>query len=234
MLENDVDLRYTSPMKKSVLLVGAAALAFVLAACGGGSDGGSTDGGDTPGPAPDAGVQIVSTGSWNNIGLGSGSWGWGVVLENPGSEAIRVNMTVDALNAAGDVVDSYPQMWVTVQAGATGVMAGGFLGVPEGEQVVGIDISSITTSASWFGSSTLTVSGVTQDDKAVSGTVTNGSDAALPQAWVHAVHVDGGTVVGGGSTFIEVPASGNAPFTLNLTGAQTGELVVSADPPYEG
>ena len=220
-------------MSTLVRLLSVTTIAFVLAACAGDSGGDSTGGTGTPEPAPDAGVQIVSTGSWNNIGLGTGSWGWGVVLENPGSEAIRVNMTVDALNAAGDVVDSYPQMWVTVQAGSTGVMAGGFLGVPEGEQVVGIDVSSITTSPSWFGSSTLTVSGVTPDDKTVSGTVTNGSNAPLAMAWVHAVHVDGGSVVGGGSTTLDVPASGTAPFTLNLTGAQTGELIVTADPPYD-
>ena len=111
-------------------LVGATAIVLLLAACGGGSDGGSTDGGDTPGPAPDAGVQVVATGAWNDIGLGSGSWGWGVLLENPGAEAIRVDMDVNALNSAGEVVDSMTAMWTVVVAGSQGGISGGFFGVP--------------------------------------------------------------------------------------------------------
>ena len=213
-------------------LVGATAIVLLLAACGGGSDGGSTDGGDTPGPAPHAGVQVVATGTWNDIGLGSGSWGWGVLLENPGAEAIRVDMDVNALNSAGEVVDSMTAMWTVVVAGSQGGISGGFFGVPEGEQVSEIEIASIETSPSEFGSSTLAVGGVTVADSVVTGSVANGSDQALAGVWVTGLQVQSGSVVGGGGTMIGVPSGGATDFTVNLIGSLTGDLIVVAAPPY--
>ena len=219
-------------MTKPLRLAGATALLLILAACGGSSDGGSTDGGDTPGPAPDAGIQVIATGTWNNIGLGPNSWGWGVLLENPTGEAVKVDMDVDALNAAGEVVDSMSAMWTVVVAGSQGGISGGFFGVPEGEQVVGIEIARIDTSSSAFGAATLAVSGVTQAEAAVTGSVTNGSDQALTGAWVTGLHIDGGSVVGGGGTMVDIAAGASTDFTVNLTGALTGDLVVVAAPPY--
>jgi hypothetical protein len=214
-------------------LIGAAALALVVAACGGSSDGGSTDGGNTPGPAPDAGVQVVATGSWNDVGLGSKSWGWGVLLENPTGEAVRVDMTVNALNAAGEVVDTMSAMWTVVLAGSQGGMSGASFGVPETEKVASIDIEKIETSASDFAAAELPLSDVSADGTAVTGAVTNGSDAPVNGAWITALYVDGGSVVGGGGTMVDIPApDAAADFTVNLTGAQTGELVTFASPPY--
>lgn len=224
---------YVFAMRKTLLVAAAAAVSLVLAACGGGSDGGSSDGGDTPGPAPDAGgVEVIATGSWNNIGLGPESWGWGVLLENPTGEAVKVDMDINALNAAGDVVDSMSAMWTVVVAGGQGGISGGFFGVPENEDVASIEIARIDTSPSAFGSATLAVSGVTQAEAAVTGVVTNGSDQALASAWVTGLHVDGGSVVGGGGTFLDIPAGGSTDFTINLTGALTGELIMFAAPPY--
>ncbi len=219
-------------MKIALRLLGATAVALVLAACGGGSDGGSTDGGDTPGPAPDAGIQVVATGSWNDVGLGSGSWGWGVLLENPTGEAIRVDMDVDALNAAGEVVDTMSAMWTVVVAGSQGGISGAFFGVPETEQVASIEITKIETSPSSFGSATLAISGATPTESSVSGTVTNGSDQALNGVWVTGLHIDSGSVVGGGGSLIDVPSEGAIDFTVNLSGSLTGDLIVVAAPPY--
>lgn len=221
-------------MNVSVRLMAPTALALLLSACVSGGSDGVPSSGSAPAPAPDGGIQVVSTGSWNDIGLGTKSWGWGVVLANPGPQAVRVDMTVDALNEAGQVVASNPAMWVTVLAGSTGVMAGGFLNVPGDEKVAGIDVSSISTSPSYFGAATLTVSGLSQVGESVSGAVANGSDRALSTAWVHAVHVRNGVVVGGGSATTDVSAGGTAEFTINMTGESTGELIVSADPPYLG
>jgi len=219
-------------MKIALRLLGATAVALVLAACGGGSEGGSTDGGDTPGPAPDTEIQVVATGYWNDVGLGSGSWGWGVLLENPTGEAVRVDMDVDALNAAGDVVDTMTAMWTVVLAGSQGGMSGAFFGVPETEQVASIEITKIEASPSSFGAATLAISGATPNDASISGTVTNGSDQALNGVWVTGLHVDGGSVVGGGGTLIDIAAGASTEFTVNMTGGLTGDLIVVAAPPY--
>lgn len=219
-------------MTRAWRLVGATAIVLMVAACGGGSDGGSTGGGDTPGPAPDTGVQIVAKGAWNDIGLGSGSWGWGVLLENPTREAIKVDMDIDALNATGDVVDSMSAMWTVVVAGSQGGISGGFFGVPDGEQVASIEITRIETAPSSFGAATLSLSGITQAEVAATGTVANGSDQALNGAWVTGLQVDGGSVVGGGGTQIDIAAGASSDFTVNLTGSLTGDLTVVAAPPY--
>jgi hypothetical protein len=220
-------------MRISARLAGAALFALALAACGGGSDGGSTDGGDTPGPAPDAGVQVIATGTWNNIGLGPKSWGWGVLLENPTGEAVRVDMDVNALNAAGEIVDSNPGMWTVVVAGSQGGISGGFLGVPDDEKVASIEITRIDTSPSTFGSATLAISGTTATEGSVSGTVTNSSDQALTMAWVTGILVSGGSVVGGGGTTVDIAAGGSTEFTVNMTGDLTADLTVVAAPPYQ-
>jgi hypothetical protein len=68
------------------------------------------------------------------LGLGR-SWGWGVLLENPTGEAVRVDMDVNALDAAGEVVDTMMAMWTVVVAEGQGGISGAFFG--DGDERIG-------------------------------------------------------------------------------------------------
>ena len=231
----------------------AVAGALALTACGGMSSGGPTvtvtatttvtaDAG-TPEPAPSisgeteappviAGdVTIVASNFWADKDYDENTWNYAFVAENESSVAQEVEISVDALNAAGEIVSSDTAYFIVV--GSTfGGKIGYFFDVPAREKIASLEFT-IEAEASYFGSYTLEVSDVEDEGDSVSGRVTTNSPEQLEDVLITVLRVDGDTIIGGGETYVDrIKAESSSLFNVSTYIGESGgtEVIAFAAP----